>query len=287
MKKGFHDLGIGAGLRHPHFRDIMETAPNIPWFEALTENYLATEGYPKDCLMEIADRYPIALHGVSMSVGSHDSLDLNYIKKLKKMIGEIHPVAVSDHLCWTGVIGINTHDLLPMPYTDEALIHCIRRVRQIQDELGVQILLENPSSYLAFKGSVWEEAAFLNTLAIESGCGILLDINNVYVSSKNFGFDPKSYLKHISPDLVGYMHIAGHSHREGYILDSHVGPIPSEVLKLYHETIKTIGPRPTIVEWDEDIPELSVLMKEIENVKRTIPTGKATADSERMRDESF
>lgn len=266
-------LGFGLGLRHCHFNYIMEHRPPVDWFEALSENYLSTEGSAKRHLLQISSLYPIVLHGVSMSIGSYDPIDKNYLKKLKQLSLETGAVLISDHLCWTGVMGVNTHDLLPLPYTEEALKVCVEKVLHVQDFLGRKIYIENPSSYMSFKSSVLAEWQFMNYLAKESGCGILLDVNNVFVNSYNHGFDPLTYLSRIDLESVGYIHLAGHTKRNGYLLDSHIGPVPNQVWDLYKHLMGLVGNRSTLIEWDDEIPDFSVLTRELKKAKSIASRG--------------
>ncbi|MFW7379611.1 MAG: DUF692 domain-containing protein [Oligoflexus sp.] len=263
----WHNLGYGLGLRATHYDDILQHQPAIDWFEALSENYLATEGRPRRKLLEISERYPIVLHGVSMSVGGSDPLNKDYLQRLKNLAKEVSAVWISDHLCWTGSNGINVHDLLPLPYHEESLKHVVQRVREVQDFLEQPILIENPSSYLAYSSSNISEWDFLKALSEEADCGLLLDINNIYVSAKNHGFDPFTYIDAIPPHKVGQYHLAGHTVKQKFILDSHIGPVPQGVWDLYRYTLKKIGQRSCMIEWDENIPELSVLIEEAERMK--------------------
>ena len=256
------DLGFGIGLRTVHFPHILANWPKIDWFEVLSENYMATGGRALWVLDQIAERYPVVLHGVSMSVGSTDALNLPYLKELKQLADRTRARWVSDHLCWTGVSGLNTHDLLPMPYTDEALRHTVTRARAIAEVLERPLILENPSTYLAFNESTWREWDFFAELAERADCGILLDVNNVYVSAFNHGFDPAEYIDRIPAERIVQTHLAGHTHKGTHILDTHSDHVIDEVWQLYRRLSQRTGPISTLLEWDEDIPGLDVVHAE-------------------------
>jgi uncharacterized protein (UPF0276 family) len=259
---GYPDLGFGIGLRSVHFDQILQNNPPIDWFEALSENYMDTGGRPLYVLDQVAERYPVVLHGVSLSVGSTDPVDFEYLRKLRDLARRVNARWVSDHLCWCGVTGRNTHDLLPMPYTTEALRHTIERVRMVQDFLGRPIALENASTYLEFAASTMPECEFLAMLAEKSGCGILLDVNNVYVSSYNHGFDPAKYIEHIPADRVVQMHLAGHTHKGTHILDTHSDHVIGAVWDLYRYACRRFGKTATLLEWDTNIPSIDVVHEE-------------------------
>ncbi len=256
---GYPDLGFGIGLRSVHFEHILKNNPAIDWFEVLSENYLDTGGRPLHVLDQVAERYPVVMHGVSLSVGSTDPVNFEYLRKLKELAKRVNARWVSDHLCWCGVTGLNTHDLLPMPYTTEALRHTIERVRIIQDFMERPIALENASTYLEFAASTWPESEFLATIAEEANCGILLDVNNVYVSSFNHGFDPEAYLDRIPRDRVVQMHLAGHTNKGTHILDTHSDYVIDTVWKLYRYAHRRLGGVATLLEWDANIPEFDVV----------------------------
>jgi uncharacterized protein len=245
-----------------HFGEILAKKPPIDWFEVLSENFLDTGGRPLHVLDQVAERYPVALHGVSMSIGSTDPLDFAYLGKLKELARRTRAHWISDHLCWTGVTGRNTHDLLPMPYTEEALRHTASRVRQVQDFLERPLALENPSSYVEFAASSMSEWEFLSRLAEDANCALLLDVNNVYVSSFNHGFDPNAYVDAIPADRVVQFHVAGHTNKGTHIIDTHSDHAIEEVWALYRRAWARTGPTATLYEWDEDIPELSVVHAE-------------------------
>ncbi|MGI8744701.1 MAG: MNIO family bufferin maturase [Bryobacteraceae bacterium] len=259
---GYPDLGFGVGLRTKHYDHILSTNPPVDWFEILSENYMDTGGRPLYVLDQVAERYPVVLHGVSMSVGSTDPVDFDFLGKLKALGKRIHARWISDHLCWTGIAGLNVHDLLPMPYTDESLRHTIDRVRIIQDFMEQPLVLENPSTYLEFRNSSWTECEFLARLAEEANCGILLDVNNVYVSAFNHGFDPVEYLNKIPGDRVVQIHLAGHTHKGTHILDTHSAHVVDSVWELYRHAYQRIGGVATLLEWDADIPDFEVVHAE-------------------------
>jgi uncharacterized protein (UPF0276 family) len=256
------DLGFGVGLRTVHFPHILANHPPVDWFEILSENFMDTGGRPMYVLDQVAERYPVVLHGVSMSVGSTDPLNFEYLGKLKALAARIKARWVSDHLCWTGVSGVNVHDLLPMPYTDESLKYTVERVRAISDFLERPLFLENPSTYVEFSASTWNEWDFLAELAERAGCGILLDVNNVYVSSFNHGFDPRAYIDRIPADRVAQIHLAGHTNKGTHILDTHSDHVIDQVWQLYRRVYQRMGGIATLLEWDESIPSFEVVHAE-------------------------
>jgi len=248
------DLGVGLGLRTVHYSHIVEARPTVAFFEVLSENYMQTAGRPLDYLDRVADRYPVVMHGVSMSIGSTDRLDRRYLAELKALRDRVGALWVSDHLCWTGVAGRNTHDLLPMPYTEEALDHVAGRVRAVQDFLGAPLVLENPTTYAELAGATMPEWEFLGRLAEQADCGILLDVNNIYVSSKNHGFDPMTYLDAVPYDRVVQFHVAGHTDHGTHIIDSHIGPVIDPVWRLLGAAHRRAGGASVLLEWDAEIP---------------------------------
>jgi hypothetical protein len=256
------DLGIGIGLRTAHFGHILAEWPEIDWFEALTENFLDTGGRPAWVLDRIAERYPVVLHGVSLSIGSTDPLDFDYLAKVRALASRTRAAWVSDHLCWTGVSGRNTHDLLPLPYDEPTLRHVAARVREVSDVLERPLVLENPSSYLEFASSSMPEHEFLARLAEASGCGLLLDVNNVYVSSFNHGFDPIAYVDAIPADRVVQYHLAGHTNNGTHIIDTHDDVVIDEVWRLYRHAVSRTGDVSTLLEWDANIPSFDVVHAE-------------------------
>ncbi|MCI0587056.1 MAG: DUF692 domain-containing protein [Planctomycetes bacterium] len=261
-------LGFGLGLRTVHFAHILRRHPRLDFFEALTENFLDTGGRPLDVLDRVAERYPVVLHGVSMSIGSTDPLDLPFLRKVKALAARVRARWISDHVCWSSVAGEQLHDLLPIPYTESTLRHVVSRIRRAQDLLGSPLVLENPSSYLVFGHSTMPEWEFLARMAEEADCGLLLDVNNVYVSSVNHGFDPERYLEGIPAERVVYFHLAGHTRLATHILDTHSAPVADPVWRLYERAQRRSGGRAsTIVEWDEGVPPFPVVAREIERAK--------------------
>lgn len=257
-----NDLGIGLGLRTPHYSHILGREPEVGWFEALSENYMDTGGRPSYVLEKVAERYPVVLHGVSLGIGNTDPVDFDYLRKLKALGKRVNARWISDHLCWTGVMGKNSHDLLPLPYNEEMLAHCVERVRLVSDFLERSFVIENPSSYVAFASTTMTEWEFLARLAEEADCGLLLDVNNIYVSSFNHAFDPNEYVDAIPADRVVQIHLAGHTNYGTHIIDTHTGHVIDEVWSLYARAIQRCGPVSTMVEWDQDIPEFEVVHAE-------------------------
>jgi uncharacterized protein (UPF0276 family) len=251
---GLPDLGIGLGLRTVHYARILEARPDVDWFEIISENYMQTAGRPLHYLDAIADLYPVAMHGVSLSIGSTDPLDRAYLTELKALRDRTRARWVSDHLCWTGVAGRNTHDLLPMPYSEEALQHVVGRVREVQDFLGAPLALENPSTYVEFAGKSMHEWEFLARLADEADCALLLDVNNVFVSAYNHGFDPQTYFAAIPFDRVVQLHVAGHTHHGTHIIDTHIGPVENDVWRLLGDAWRRANGASVLLEWDAEIP---------------------------------
>jgi uncharacterized protein (UPF0276 family) len=256
------DLGIGIGLRTVHFPHILSQKPSIDWFEVLSENFMDSGGRPLWVLDQVAERYPVVLHGVSLSIGGSDPLDFEYLKRLKALAARTKAHWVSDHLCWTGIMGRNVHDLLPMPYSEEALRHTTERVKAVSDFLERPLVLENPSSYVEFAASTMPEWEFLARLAEDADAGLLLDVNNVYVSAFNHRFDANTYVDAIPADRVVQYHLAGHTHKGTHIIDTHTGEAVPEVWELYARSIARTGSAATLYEWDEDIPEFEVVLAE-------------------------
>jgi uncharacterized protein (UPF0276 family) len=256
------DLGVGVGLRTVHFSHILSRRPPVDWFEVLSENFMDTAGRPLYVLDQIVERYPVALHGVSLSIGSTDPLDRDYLRKLKDLAARTRAHWVSDHLCWTGVLGRNVHDLLPMPYTEEALRHTVARARVVSDILERPLVLENPSSYVEFAASSMPEWEFLARLATEADCGLLLDVNNVYVSAFNHGFDPRLYVDALPADRIVQYHLAGHTHKGTHIIDTHSDHAVPEVWDLYARSVRRTGNVSSLYEWDEDIPDFETVHAE-------------------------
>ena len=261
-------LGFGLGLRVDHYETILADNPDVDWFEALTENYLVPGGKPLDNLMRIRERYPLVLHGVSLSIGSTQPLDRDYLAQLKALAARVEPKWVSDHLCWTGIAGRNMHDLLPLPYTEEALANVVERVRTVQDILGRRILLENVSSYVSYRESQVSEWQFLREIAERADCLILLDVNNIYVSSVNHEFDPLEYLNAIPVDRVQQIHLAGHENHGDYLIDTHDHPVPDPVWELYGAAVRRFGNVSTMIERDANIPPLEELCSELDAARQ-------------------
>ena len=268
--------GAGIGLRSRHYQEILDTKPAIPWLEVLSENYFGAGGLPIYHLERVREHYPVTLHGVGMSLGSADPLNFDYLDRLKKLAEKIEPVYISDHLAWISIDGRHVHDLLPLPYTEEALIHFADRVGQVQDYLGRRLLIENPSSYMGFKDVDMTEWEFLQELVKRADCDLLFDVNNVYVSGKNHGFDPIEYLEATPADGFNELHLAGYEEQDNYLFDTHGYRVHPPVWKLYEDTIKHLGPVPTLIEWDNDIPEFAVLVDEANKAQKVL-TKMATA----------
>jgi uncharacterized protein (UPF0276 family) len=260
--------GFGLGLRHQHYAEILDSSPQVDWFEVLTENYLVPGGKPLHFLERIAERFALVMHGVSLSIGSVDPLDERYLDELSALISRIEPAWVSDHLCWTGVDGQNLHDLLPLPYTRESLQHVSERILRVQDRLKRRILMENVSSYVSYKHSEMSEWDFLRELTERADCDLLLDVNNVYVSSINHGFEPHTYLKALPVARVRQIHLAGHSNRDGFLVDTHDHPVAAAVWELYGAAVGLFGAVPTMIERDGNIPSLAELVDELEQARR-------------------
>jgi uncharacterized protein (UPF0276 family) len=265
---GHPNLGLGVGLRSVHFPHILEHQPNVDWFEVISENFMDSQGRARYVLELIAERYPTVMHGVSLSIGSTDPLDFDYLAKLRRLADEIKPHWISDHLCWTGVLGLNAHDLLPLPLNEETLRHVIARVGIVQDYLERPLVLENPSTYVTFAGSTLTEWEFLSQLAAESGCGLLVDVNNVYVSSVNHDFDPREYLENIPHERVVQFHLAGHTDCRTHIIDTHDDHVIDPVWELYRLAHQRTGGASTLLEWDAKIPEFPVVHAEVLKAKQ-------------------
>lgn len=259
---GFSNFGIGIGLRSEHYEDLLIKKPAIHWLEIISENYMLEGGKSLSLLEQVLDTYKVIQHGVSLYVGSSDPLDWQYLNRLKKLIKQTGTPFISDHLCWGSVDGTLSHDLLPLPYTFEAVVHTAGRVRQIQEFLEIPICLENVSSYAEFNNSEMTEWQFLSEVVERADCGILLDVNNIYVASQNHSFDPLEYLHNIPMSRVGQIHVAGHTKFEKYILDTHEGPVINDVWQLYAQAIKLAGPTNTLLEWDTNIPSLDIVHSE-------------------------
>ncbi len=260
-------LGCGVGLRTEHYDTILRDWPRVDWFEAISENFMDSGGRPLAVLEQVRRRYPVALHGVSLSIGSADPLDARYLDRLAALVERIEPAIVSDHLCWTGVDGEQLHDLLPLPFTEEAIRHVAGRVQQVQEALGRRILLENVSAYVTYEHSAMPEWEFLREVAERAGCGILLDLNNVYVNAYNHQFDPSAYLEHLPRELIGQFHVAGHTPMDGYLFDTHSAPVIDRVWALYEDALRRWGPVTTLIEWDAEIPPWPRLAEEADTAR--------------------
>lgn len=267
---GHENLGLGVGLRAPHFSHILEHWPAVDWFEIISENYIDSQGRPRYVLDQIAERYPIVMHGVSLSIGSTDPLDFDYLKKLKTLSTAIDAKWISDHVCWTGVAGKNTHDLLPIPYNEETLQHVASRVRQVQDFLERPLILEDPSSYVTFAASTMHEWEFLSALTEKTGCGLLLDVNNVYVSAINHDFDPAEYIENLPWESIVQFHLAGHTNMGDYCIDTHDGQVIDPVWQLYRLAHQRTGGVSTLLEWDANIPDFATMHAEVLKAKKFI-----------------
>ena len=252
----------GIGLRTPHVSGVLAARPDVRWFEVHSENYYVDGGPALTALARIREHYPLALHGVGLSLGSTDPLDLPHLSKLKRLADRIAPAAISEHLCWSGISGRHLNDLLPLPYTEEALAHVSTRIAEVQDALGRELLVENVSTYLAFADATIPEWEFVAAVARSTGCKLLLDVNNIYVNAVNHGFDADVYIAAIPPDAVREIHLAGFDASGPCLIDTHGAPVAPDVWALYARAIERLGPRPTLIEWDTDIPAFSVLERE-------------------------
>ena len=262
----------GVGLRAPHVREILATRPAMPWFEVHSENYFADGGPALAALHRIRADYPLSLHGVGMSLGSTDPLDRDHIGKLKRLIARVEPAQVSEHLCWSSVDGRSFNDLLPLPYSDEALDHVCARIARVQDLLGREIAVENVSAYAAFPDATMTEAEFVARVARRTGCKLLLDVNNVHVNAVNHGFDADDYIAAIPASAVAEYHLAGFDARGAHLIDTHGAPVGAEVWALFARTVERLGARPTLIEWDTDIPAFAVLEGEARTAQRILET---------------
>jgi hypothetical protein len=273
----FLPLAAGIGLRAPHYREVVEARPRTAWFEVHSENFFGAGGQPHWFLERVRAHYPLSLHGVGLGLGSTDPLSQAHLSKLAGLIERYEPALVSEHLCWSAVQGRHLNDLLPLPLTEEALVHVCERIDTVQTVLGRQILVENISSYLRYRHSTIPEWEFVAEAARRSGCGILLDVNNVFVSAVNHGFDPRRYLAAIPGEAVGEIHLAGFTAVEGCLIDTHGTRVSHDVWRLYAEVVERIGPRPTLIEWDTDIPPLEVLLGEARQAQQILEQRHALA----------
>jgi uncharacterized protein (UPF0276 family) len=260
-------LGHGVGLRPRHFPQLWDGTARVDWFEAISENYMIAGGRPLAALDRARTLAPVVLHGVSLSLGSTDPLDERYLLELEALVARVQPAWVSDHLCWSSVAGHYAHDLLPLPYTEEALEHVVERIAAVQDRLGRQMLVENVSTYLTYTHSTLPEWEFLGAVAERADCGLLLDVNNLYVNAVNHGFAPEAYLAGLPADRVGQIHLAGHSDMGAYLFDTHDGPVIEGVWELYRQAVRRFGRVSTLVEWDDRIPEFETVRAEAERAR--------------------
>jgi uncharacterized protein (UPF0276 family) len=260
-------LGFGLGLRPQHYREILEGAPDIDWFEYISENFMVPGGQPLRKLDEVAERYPMVQHGVSLSIASTQAFDMDYLRGLKALADRIKPKWVSDHLCWTGVHGVNLHDLLPIPYTEEALKHVVERIDFVQNFLGRRIAIENVSTYVEFSHSEMDEWQFVAEMAKRADCWLLLDVNNVFVSGFNHRYDTHKFIASVPIERVVQFHLAGHSDNTTHLIDTHDEPVREEVWSLYAETVRRFGPISTMIERDDKIPPLEELLVELRHAR--------------------
>lgn len=260
MKQISHTCGIG--LRFEHIDRILKEVPGIPWLEVLSDNYLQPGSVQQDYLFAVAEHYPLSLHGVGMSLGSVDPFDENYFSRLKTLIQRLNPQRVSDHLCWTAVHGKVTHDLIPLPYTDETVRYVAGRIREAQERIERELVVENVSSYLQYKQSAMTEWEFFSAVVEEADCGLLLDVNNIYVSAINHDFNPLDYLNALPIERIRQIHLAGYEDRGTHLLDTHGHPVTEPVWDLYAKAVQRVGRIPTLIEWDNDVPELETLLAE-------------------------
>ncbi|HEX4145531.1 MAG TPA: DUF692 domain-containing protein [Pirellulales bacterium] len=260
---GLPNLGLGVGLRPVHFAYILDKQPPVDWFEAISENFMDSQGRPRRILAQVAERYPVVVHGVSLSIGSSDPLDFAYLAKLKRLADSVKAHWVSDHVCWTGVAGINAHDLLPLPLNEPSLRHVVERIRVVQDFLERPLVLENPSTYVGFVGSTMSEWEFLTRMSADADCGLLLDVNNVYVSSVNNDFDPVEYIRSVPHERVVQFHLAGHTNCQTHIIDTHDDYVIDPVWELYRLAHELTGGASTLLEWDARIPPFPVVHQEV------------------------
>lgn len=261
-------LGHGLGLRSQYYQEILDQRPMVDWFEIISENYLVEGGKALYYLDAIGEHYPLVMHGVSLSIGGPHELDRDYLKRLKQLIDRVHPAWISDHLCWTRGSAHQLHDLLPLPYHEESLAYLVQRVRQVQDILERPLVLENLSSYVQPASSTLSEWDFLAALSDESGCELLLDVNNVYVSARNHGFEPWDFIRALPPSSIRQLHLAGHSDYGDHVIDTHDHPVADPVWQLYRRTLEHLGPVSTLLERDDHLPPLSELLNELQQARQ-------------------
>jgi uncharacterized protein (UPF0276 family) len=268
MSIRMHSPGFGVGLRTTHYADFLAAKQKLDWLEIISENYFGEGGKPLQVLEQIRADYPMVMHGVALSIGSADGLDQAYLQKLRQLARRVEPLWMSDHLCWTGLAGANAHDLLPLPYTEEALRLVVRHIRQVQDVLARRFVIENVSSYLTYQSDEMTEWEFLRAVCEEADCLLLLDVNNIYVSSVNHGFDPLEYLHHIPPERVQQIHLAGHSNNGDHIIDTHDHAVAEPVWQLYEAACHHLGATATMIERDDNIPPLAELLIEVDQARQ-------------------
>ena len=282
-RRDFPMLGYGVGLRRQHYSHVLETRPSVDWFEVISENFMVAGGRALEVLEGVRASYPIAMHGVSLSIGSTDPLNRDYLRQLRDLARRFEPAWISDHLCWTGVGGRNLHDLIPLPYTDEALRHVVARIREVQDILERPLLIENVSSYMTFADSTMTEWDFISTIADEADCGILLDLNNIFVSAFNHRFDANEYVDAVPAERVVQYHLAGHSDRGTHLLDTHDHPICDAVWALYERAARRFGAVSAMVEWDDNIPEFAELARIADRARTIFDSATQMANRESVK----
>ncbi|HTA91829.1 MAG TPA: DUF692 domain-containing protein [Polyangiaceae bacterium] len=264
---GVPDLGVGVGLRVPHYGHVLREQPAVDFFEVISENFLVEGGKPRYHLARVLESYRVVPHGVSLGIAGPEPLDREYLKRLKRLLAEVKPPWLSDHFCWSGAGGAHVHDLLPIPYTKQAIERVVERAREVQDFLELRFALENTSSYLSYEASTFSEWAFISEIAERADIGLLLDVNNVYVSAYNHGFDPFEFIEQVPHERVVQIHLAGHTNLGAYIIDTHRGSVIDPVWDLYRRTIELTGSVSTLIEWDDEIPSFDVLMAETEKAR--------------------
>lgn len=266
----YTNLGVGLGLREPHLPEILAIKPKVPWFEVLGDNFFSQTGVFLHGLESLRKDYPLSLHFVGMSIGSCDSINYDYLRQVRELKGRLNPLWVSDHLCWSSVHGVYLHNLLPLPFTEEALNHVVQRIQQVQEFLGERIVIENVSSYLEYEHSSMSEVEFVSAVAEKSDCFLLVDVSNILVNSINQRVDINHYLATLPSERIVELHLGGYHEQDGYILDDHGGPISDAAIALYQKVLNRFGPRATIIEWDQDLPTLEGLVAERARVERRI-----------------
>ncbi|MEP6982894.1 MAG: DUF692 domain-containing protein [Sphingomicrobium sp.] len=267
--------GFGVGLRKQHYGEFLERQAAVDFVEIISENFMVDGGRPRDILRRVRERYPVAMHGVSMSIGSADGLDRAYLVRLRALVDEVDPLFVSDHLSWSRIDSFHANDLLPLPYTEEALDFVCGNIAIAQDVLGRAMLIENPSSYIAFDGSTMSEWQFIDAMCARTGCGLLLDVNNVFVSASNHGFEALDYLDGLPAHHVRQIHLAGHSQGDGLLIDTHDQPVPDPVWQVYEHAVRLVGPVATMIERDDNIPPLAELLAELRTARQLASTRQA------------